>query len=76
MKVLYELIHERAHRTWEGAILLDNYEAWASHWVETAIIIKAEFVKEGLTDTAEEIDKIIRYQVKYKPSKPDVWEKD
>lgn len=69
MKVLYDLINYKTDETWKNAyngvtITRDNFQVWRDCWIDTAKIIKSQMQIEGLNETAEEIQRIIDFQLK------------
>lgn len=60
MQVLFRMIHDRAEKTYSGEpITADNYQLWVKHWFATAELLRDEFCKEHLVETAIHIEALI-----------------
>lgn len=64
MRVLYDLIHEKAKATFREPVTKDSFERWRQHWIATARVIQIMMSDEGLTETAKAIDEIAKFEEK------------
>jgi len=62
---LLDTILERAKSTFTLELSIDNFDAWSDHYIKVAKEVHAEFVAEGLVMTAEKVQEIIDFCVKY-----------
>lgn len=64
-RTLTDPITERAKKSFQFAESMEYYEIWCDHWVETAKKFHAELIAEGLVMTAEKVQEIINFNVKF-----------
>lgn len=68
MKLLFDLINERARTSYTSNPDLsdtENWKIWVAYWLGTAENIRIEMDKAGLSKTAEAIQEIIAETKRY-----------
>jgi hypothetical protein len=65
-RILLDMIHNRALVTKPDVdITAKNYHLWVTHWFITAEKLANEFANQGLINTYDAIQEIIRKERKY-----------
>lgn len=64
MKILYEMINAKAGNTFRETITLENFNSFIIHWIGVARQLQHEFREEGLIETANRLESIIKIQQK------------
>lgn len=64
MRILYDLINQKAIQSFGKAINKENYDEYEKTWFHIVHVLQLNFELEGLTDTAKELDRIIVLQSK------------
>lgn len=68
MKILYEMIHNRALKDWCGdKVTKENHLLWAEHWFKHAGQLRDNFAEQGLPESSKEVDRIINEQMQFYP---------
>lgn len=55
-------ITDKANASYGKPVTRANYSEWRNHWINTGKLWRDELAKEGLTETVEKLDLIIRSQ--------------
>lgn len=65
--VLLSMIHKRSGDTWTGAwpAKKEDYSIWYKHWFASAAKIRDELRSEGLSQSADAVQRIIDEQMSY-----------
>jgi hypothetical protein len=59
--VLYAMAHSRSAEAFGKTVTAENFNDFVIVWMATLEQMKQDFLNEGLTKTAEEVDKMIEF---------------
>jgi hypothetical protein len=62
-RTLLSTISDQAAKTYAGDH--KDVQAWMTHWLEVAEAIRADFIAQGLTVTADAVSTLIEWNKKY-----------
>lgn len=63
--VLHRMIHRRCDDAWKRPFTKEDYPEYYKVWIKSAEELRDEFKKDGLTCTAEAVQRFIDFNAKY-----------